>query len=1048
MKYFKKIIWIVLFLDIAILVYAAIGFKVDDMTLSKGVIYDFNAGWEITWENGDSTVVSELPFLGESLAQEKVVMENTLPREYWGMTMSFLSADKMFRVFIDDVEVYQFGEEDTRCFGRTPGSVVNFIDIPSDLDSGKIRIEMSSPYDNYAAKINEITIGQRDVLILKLMRDNAFNIACSLIVIVCGVDFALLSFIQKASKQSTGGMPYICGYCIVTALYYFVETKTLSIFYGNQSFYSVLVFLCLMVIPFWLILYYGNEELGIYQKRWKVLLGLICANIVFQMFFQILNIFDFMEMAFVSHALLGVAMIVTGVSYIQICRAKHTKDIYMEIAAWFVMAAGGMIDILRMYMVGVGDMGKFSRLGTTAFSLIMLYKQFGQIVAGYSYNIEENARLLQREMEYMEKKNEQLEKANALAEEAKKEALAADAAKGKFLAHMSHEIRTPINAVLGMNTMILRETKDMQIKEYALDIQNAGQNLLALINDILDFSKIESGKLEIILVEYDFSSMIHDISNMIIAKMGNKKLDFHICVDENVPSKLLGDDVRIRQVLVNLLNNAVKYTKEGSVTLSVGYSRRGDMAVLDFSVKDTGIGIKKEDISRLFEEFERIEEKRNRNIEGTGLGINITMQLLELMGSTLNVESEYGKGSHFYFSIEQKIVDEKPVGNLEERLRQQSVEYSYMEVFTAPEAQLLVVDDNAMNLKVFISLLKTTKVNVDVADGGRACLEMVCRKHYDLIFLDHMMPDMDGIETLHELKKLENSQCQNTPVIALTANAITGAKEMYLAEGFDAFLSKPINPEKLEQMILLMLPRELLKFDVEEETGHEEEQMRISSSQKEEESLPMIEGVDWSYGLLHLPDKELLLDTVSDFYKSLLSEAERLEDFYQEIKTEQQVSEREALEQYRIKVHSMKSSANMIGALVLGGMAKLLEDAAKNADIERIDSLTPIFLKEWCSYREKLEVCVKRPEEKVEEEDDTVILAYFEMLRVAMEELDIDRMDESMEILEKFVYPADIQIKIEELSTLVTNMDSEQALPLIEELMRKIQENKDWREDE
>ena len=760
MKYFKKFIWIVLALDIVILAYAAFGFKVDDMTLSKGTIYDFNDGWEITWEDGSSKVVSELPFLGKSLPQEKVVMENTLPREFWGMTMSFLSADKTFRVFVDDVRIYQFGEDDVRSFGHTPGSVVNFIDIPSDLDSGKIRIEMSSPYADYAAKISNIKIGKRDVLILQLMKDNAFNIVCSLIVIVCGIDFVLLFFIQKASKQNIGGMPYICGYCIVTALYYFVETKTLGIFYGNQSFYSVLVFLSLMLIPFWLILYYGNEELGKYRKRWKVLLGLVCANIVFQMLFQFLDIFDFMEMAFVSHTLLLLSMLTIGISYIQICRETHRKGRYVEIVAWILMATGGLMDILRMYVVGIGDMGRFSRFGTTAFSLIMLYKQFKQMVAGYSNNIEENARLLQREMEYMEKKNEQLEKANELAEEARRDALSANEAKGKFLAHMSHEIRTPINAVLGMNTMILRETKDMQIKEYALDIQNAGQNLLALVNDILDFSKIESGKLEIILVEYDFSSMIHDISNMIIAKMKDKKLDFHICVDENVPSKLLGDDVRIRQVLVNLLNNAVKYTQEGSVTLSVKYTRQGDMALLDFSVRDTGIGIKEEDIARLFEEFERIEEKRNRNIEGTGLGINITMQLLNLMGSVLNVESEYGKGSHFYFRIEQKIVDDKPVGNLEERLRQQSMEYSYMEVFAAPEAQLLVVDDNAINLKVFISLLKQTKVNIDVADGGRACLEMVCKKHYDLIFLDHMMPDMDGIETLHEMKKLENSQCR------------------------------------------------------------------------------------------------------------------------------------------------------------------------------------------------------------------------------------------------------------------------------------------------
>lgn len=414
------------------------------------------------------------------------------------------------------------------------------------------------------------------------------------------------------------------------------------------------------------------------------------------------------------------------------------------------------------------------------------------------------------------------------------------------------------------------------------------------------------------------------------------------------------------------------------------------------------------------------------------------------MGSTLNVESEYGKGSCFSFSLKQQVVDFKPVGNLEERLKRQTVEYSYKEVFTAPEAHLLVVDDNAINLKVFISLLKTTRVNVDVADGGRACLEMVCQKHYDLIFLDHMMPDLDGVETLHRMKKLEASQCQDTPVVALTANAITGAKEMYLAEGFDAFLSKPINPEKLEQMILRLLPRELLVFDVEED-GIERQRETLAETGEE---LPLVDGVDWSYGLLHLSDRELLLDTVSDFYKSIEMEADALEGFYLGMKKETAGEDTEPfLEQYRIKVHSMKSSANLIGAIVLGGMAKLLENAARNRDMERIEKFTPVFLKEWRSYKEKLKECVRIPGEKVIEEDHNVILAYLEMLRVAMEELDIDGMDRSMEELEKFVYPADIQTKVEHLSVFVTDMDSDQALPLIRELMEQLKEEKEWRND-
>lgn len=1044
MKYYKKIIWIVLLLNLILLVYVLNSFQVDDMTLAKGEVYSFNENWTLSWSDGSSVAIEELPYLGKSDSQEWLVMENTLPEEFFGQTMSFLSADKELRVLMDGTCVYEFGVSDKRTFGHTPGSVVNFVDIPLDLSTGEIRIEMRSPYDNYAARINEITVGQRDVLILKLLKDHAFQIACSITIVICAITFALLFFIRKVSKEDSEGVEYICGYCIVVALYYFIETKTLSVFYGNQTLYSILVFLCLMCMPFWLIMYYANGTLQVYKRRWNILLGICCVNIFSQLILQLLHVFDFMDMAFVSHALLALGILVIGKSYFDFLRKNRARNMGLELVAWLLMAAGGLIDIIRMYIIGVGDMGKYSRIGTTAFCLILLYKHFRQLMVGYSSSIEENARLMQREMEYIEKKNEQLEKANALAEEAKQQALAADAAKGKFLAHMSHEIRTPINAVLGMNTMILRETKDMQIKEYALDIQNAGQNLLALINDILDFSKIESGKLEIINVEYDMSSMIHDISNMIATKVRDKNLEFRIHVDEQLPAKLLGDDVRIRQILVNLLNNAVKYTHTGSVTLSISGKKSEGKVLLDCSVEDTGIGIKEEDISKLFLEFERIEEKRNRDIEGTGLGINITMQLLALMGSSLQVESTYGKGSRFFFTLEQQIVDSTPVGNLEERLRQQTVEYSYMEVFTAPDAQLLVVDDNAMNLKVFINLLKATKVNVDVADGGRECLKMICEKRYDLIFLDHMMPDIDGIETLHRMKKLEDSKCQDTPVIALTANAITGAKEMYLSEGFDAFLSKPINPEKLEQMILLMLPRDLLDFDVAETTDEKDkvkaniggEQMALSVPQ-EDENLPMVDGIDWSYGLLHLRDEELLLDTVADFYKAILPEADVLEGFYNGLQGDDAL---EMLNQYRVKVHAMKSSANMIGATVLGGMAKLLENAVKSADLNVLTVMTPIFLKEWRSYKEKLAICVPDITEKEEIQDYTVILAYLEMLRVAMVEMDIDGMDQSMEELERFDFQEKLKPQMEKLSVLVTELDSEQAVPLIEELMEQIKE--------
>ncbi len=1079
MRYYQKAVWLVLGFFMILLIYVAAVFQVDDMTLSKGEVTAMNHGWKLIRENGETVLLEELPYTGNSSRQEKLILEHMIPEKYFGKTLAFLSADQIIEVWMDETRVYQFGTEDRRSFGHTPGSVYNFIDIPQDLEVGKIQIHISSPYPDCASRISIMQLGERDVLILKLLKDNLFHIFCNLLILVTGVVFFLLFLIQTAFHQAQGGMQYLCGYCIVSALYYFVETKILHIFYGNQTFYSVLVFLCLMMMPFFIGLYYANSMLGVYVRRWRVFLGLVCMNILLQLGLQFSNLRDFMDMAVCSHVLIAMTVVLVGKSYLDIYKegGGGDRNVRMGVAGLLFMGLGGTVDILRMYVIGIGDMGRYSRLGTVCFSLIMLYQHFSQVIRGYANHMEEHADLLKHQVELMEAQNEQLKLANEQAEEARQDALAANAAKGKFLAQMSHEIRTPINAVLGMDTMILRECKDGRIREYALDIQNAGETLLALINDILDFSKIESGKLEIIPVEYDFSSLIHDIANMIRAKAKSKKLSLDVAVEEHLPSRMLGDDVRIRQVLVNLLNNAVKYTQKGSVSLSIKGSVEGRKAVLHCAVCDTGIGIKEEDISRLFREFERIEEKRNRNIEGTGLGINITTQLLMLMGSRLEVESVYGEGSRFSFTLEQQIVDSTPIGNLEERIRRQSGECQYTSVFTAPEAKILVVDDNLMNLKVFVSLLKDIKMEIDVAESGKICLDLVKKNRYDLIFLDHMMPEMDGIETLHAMRELEDNRSVESPIVALTANAITGAKEMYLAEGFDAFLSKPIHPEKLEQMILKLLPRELLQFAPEKEmcekrqefikgtaeamesagagtaqaadekrqefmkdtaeamesAGTGPNEVSYEKGKEEDLGLPLIEGIDWGYARVHLPDRELLLATVQDFYKLLLLEADTLDSFYQK-----RHEDPKALTDYRIKIHSMKSSANLIGALDLGGMAKQLEYSARDGDISGIEALHPSFLTEWSAYKERLKCIAESGEtEKPLLEEKGLMAEYLDQMLAAVEDMDMDGMDEAMAQLEQFSYQGEDAVRIQQLSAAVTNMDTEQVKVIVVQLYPK-----------
>ncbi|MCQ2498255.1 MAG: response regulator [Lachnospiraceae bacterium] len=390
------------------------------------------------------------------------------------------------------------------------------------------------------------------------------------------------------------------------------------------------------------------------------------------------------------------------------------------------------------------------------------------------------------------------------------EAKHATNAKSQFLSNMSHEIRTPINSILGMNEMILRETNENHTKEYADNIKSAGELLLTLVNDVLDISKIEVGKMNLVPVNFELINIVRDLDNMIRPKAIEKGLDMSISCDESLPCGYRGDDIRIKQILVNLMNNAVKYTPSGGVELVIGGSFDKDtkLAVLDFRVKDTGMGIKPEDLKRLNEKFVRFNEEQNRYTEGSGLGITIVNGFLDIMDSKLEVSSEFGKGSVFGFKLELPVTDEEQIKNKSKISENQNVQKKSEEIYKCPEAKLLVVDDNAMNLKVFQGLLKRTEAKVESADNGQDAIEMSKKNKYDIIFMDHMMPGMDGIECVKRMSEIKDFLNENTPIVALTANSVAGAREMYLENGFSDFLSKPIRYEELEMKIKELLAKE------------------------------------------------------------------------------------------------------------------------------------------------------------------------------------------------------------------------------------------------
>ena len=428
-------------------------------------------------------------------------------------------------------------------------------------------------------------------------------------------------------------------------------------------------------------------------------------------------------------------------------------------------------------------------------------------IAAFYYIGYKNEKSYNLRIEEMKNEEQRQEYETQLLKIEKDAADQANKAKSNFLANMSHEIRTPMNAILGMDEMILRETKDPKISKYANNIHSAGKTLLSIINDILDLSKIESGKMELVPVEYDFASVLNDIVNMTMNKAQEKGLTYDIFVDPSIPSVMRGDEIRIRQIILNIANNAIKYTADGGVGLNFGFVR--DKSKLIIRIADTGMGIRKEDLNKLFASFQRLDETKNRNIEGTGLGLNITKQLTEMMGGSIRVESEYGKGSVFTAEIIQEVVDDTPIGDYAERL---SVSLDQKEEFKptliAPKARILIVDDNEMNLEVITELMSETRIKTKTALSGDECLDMLKTETFDVILLDQMMPGMSGTQTLEEIRA--QHLCDDTPVIALTADAIIGARDAYIREGFTDYLSKPVMYADLEAILLKYISSDLI----------------------------------------------------------------------------------------------------------------------------------------------------------------------------------------------------------------------------------------------
>lgn len=673
----------------------------------------------------------------------------------------------------------------------------------------------------------------------------------------------------------------------------------------------------------YLIVLITSLYIPLYSRRTKyfILTGIILTFTIVSIFVTYHAILLSL-LPFLFATLYSSKKIMRYVSILTVC--STVISVYMGYYFGLCDANMALLTCSNLAAYTVGDQFTLTTVSTTPIHLLLyyivprclIYIACG-VVCSSLYNILSNS----QEKAHL---TDELRKAMKEAEKAKEEAEAANHAKTLFLAKISHEIRTPVNAILGMNEMIFRESDDPQIRHYAHDAKDSSLSMLNIINDILDTTKLEAGMMELVPVKYHMGSLLNDIYNTIHAKAKEKGLELIFEVSPSLPSKYFGDDLRLRQVLVNLLTNAVKYTDAGTITLQLTGTADEDDARLYFSVKDTGVGIHADDIAKLSNAYLRLDLKNNRNIEGTGLGLNIVQQILKLMESTLEIESAPGRGSTFSFSIQQPIVDTNPLSDFRSIRTNTDWDRPYELHFTAPNAKILVVDDNQMNLNVFCHLLKLSKVQVTTAPGGQECISLLEENAYDIIFLDHMMPKPDGIETFRIIK--ERNLAPHTPIIMLTANAIAGSKELYLQEGFQDFLSKPILPEVLDQMLMKHLPDEYVNKEAVEESS---EQPAILETDNLLERLnKLLPEINTDMGLSTCcGDMDFYGEIIQDFIalpiKSELTTFLAAQD----------------APNYCTRVHGFKSNAYSVGAKALGDLAFKMEQLSRDNNLTDIPDL-------------------------------------------------------------------------------------------------------------
>lgn len=738
----------------------------------------FETEWQRVLENGEKIPV-EIPAKLDVRWGEVVTLTTTLPENIVdGECLCFHAIWQDVRVYIDGELRLDYNTDKIRPFGKNSSTRYLFVEVGASDRGKEMSYEFSSE-SKYAGNVNECYIGNRASIWAYLAEAYGMRTAIAVLLILVSTFCIAVCFVMKHVYKRELELKYLAWTIFFCALWMLSESVFRQIVVPSISSLANLAYWSLMIIPLPLLLYINEIQKNRYRKLYVVLMT--CCAMMFVIFsvLQLTELVQFVTLVVFIHMwLLFVIVCLVITTIMDALKKQFTEYLFVGIGICGMLFTA-VLEMIMYYLGYRNSMGAILGIGLL-FLLTMAVIKTG------------------RDLFRSEKKKQQ--------------AIAGREAQAKFLANMSHEIRTPINIIIGMNEMILRENENPDISSYSHNIENASNMLLGLINDVLDFTKIESGQMEIVNETYSLAGLLQDGVLILNARVVGKPISVQIDIDKKLPSQLCGDAIRIRQIMTNLLSNAEKYTREGCITLKAyGEPIDEEFILLCFSVIDTGMGIKKEDLPVLFDSFKRLDLEINRNIQGTGLGLNIVKQLVEQMDGSIEVKSEYGKGSAFTVKIPQKVIDKAPIGNLEVAIREKrELEEKEKEMFTAPEAQVLVVDDNQVNLSLLRSLLKRTKIKVDLAKSGRQCLDFTKKKKYDIILMDHMMPDLDGVATLHIMRNDEENLNKDGIVIALTANAIAGCREMYVGYGFNDYFAKPIQADKLEELLRTYLPQELI----------------------------------------------------------------------------------------------------------------------------------------------------------------------------------------------------------------------------------------------